>query len=200
LFVPAQNLLYVGVPGAGDQSAEIRVYSTAILAALRRHAPIAAQTMKSGVGEDGELKFVVIISRHGVRSPTGKTDQLNQYSAEPWPKWSVPPGYLTEHGAHLMTLFGAYDRELLSTQGLLAPSGCADAPQIRIVADSDQRTRETGKALAAGLAPGCALEVRALPEGTHDPLFHSLGAGVSSRQVFGDSGNLRVASAPIRRD
>ncbi len=77
----------------------------------------------------------------------------------------------------LMTLFGAYDRELLAAQGLLAPSGCADAPRIRIVADSDQRTRETGKALAAGLAPGCAMEVSALPEGTHDPLFHSMGAG-----------------------
>ena len=28
LFVPAQNLLYVGVPGAGSNAAEIRVYST----------------------------------------------------------------------------------------------------------------------------------------------------------------------------
>ena len=113
-----------------------------------------------------------------MRSPTGKSDRLNQYSREPWPAWSVPPGYLTEHGAHLMTLFGAYDREQLAAQGLLAPNGCADAPRIRIVADSDQRTRETGKALAAGLAPGCAIDISALAEGTADPLFHSLGAGV----------------------
>jgi DNA-binding beta-propeller fold protein YncE len=28
LFVPAQNLLYVAVPGAGDQASEIRVYTT----------------------------------------------------------------------------------------------------------------------------------------------------------------------------
>jgi DNA-binding beta-propeller fold protein YncE len=28
LFVPSQNLLYVGVPGSGEQPAEIRVYST----------------------------------------------------------------------------------------------------------------------------------------------------------------------------
>ena len=77
-----------------------------------------------------------------------------------------------------MTLFGAYDRELLAAEGLLSPTGCADATQIRIVADSDQRTRETGKALAAGLAPGCAIAVTALPEGTADPLFHSLAAGV----------------------
>jgi 4-phytase/acid phosphatase len=128
--------------------------------------------------KDQELKFVVMVSRHGVRSPAGKLDQLNQYSIEPWPVWSVPPGYLTEHGAHLMTLFGAYDREELAAQGLLAPSGCDDSTHIRIVADSDQRTRETGKALAAGLAPGCTLAVTALPEGTPDPLFHSIEAGV----------------------
>lgn len=129
---------------------------------------------------DADLRFVVIVSRHGVRSPTGKTDQLNQYSRQPWPVWSVAPGYLTEHGAKLMTLFGAYDREQLAAQGLLAAGGCADAPRIRILADSDQRTRETAKALAAGLAPGCALSVTALPEGTADPLFHFQGGGAGS--------------------
>lgn len=172
LFVPAQNLLYVAVPGSGANPGEIRVYSTAAAQTT------SAARARNADGDDGELKFVVIISRHGVRSSTGTTDQLNQYSAEPWPTWSVPPGYLTEHGARLMTLFGAYDREQLAAQGLLAPSGCADASQIRIIADSDQRTRETGKALAAGLAPGCELEVSALTEGKADPLFHSLSAGV----------------------
>ncbi len=133
---------------------------------------------RSAVEREEELKFVVMVSRHGVRSPTGKSDRLNQYSAQPWPTWSVPSGYLTEHGAHLMTLFGAFDREQLTAKGLLAASGCEDAQHISIVADSDQRTRESGKALAAGLAPGCAIAVSALPEGTPDPLFHSLEAGV----------------------
>jgi 4-phytase/acid phosphatase len=135
------------------------------------------ETAKAAVEKD-KLEFVVIVSRHGVRSPTGKPGQLNPYSSQPWPVWSVAPGYLTEHGAHLMTLFGVYDRAQLAAQGLLAVSGCADAPHITVLADSDQRTRETGKALAAGLAPGCALEVKALPEGTADPLFHSLGAAI----------------------
>jgi len=115
-----------------------------------------------------------------VRSPTGKLDQLNHYSLQPWPVWRVPPGYLTEHGAELMTLMGAYHRELLANEGLLAPKGCSDVLHIRILADSDQRTRETGRSLVAGLAPGCNIEVAALPEGTADPLFHSLAAGIGS--------------------
>jgi 4-phytase/acid phosphatase len=145
---------------------------------LLRAQALKISPEKSELERGAELKFVVFVSRHGVRSPTGKTDQLNQYSRQPWPTWSVPPGYLTEHGARLMTLFAAYDRDQLAEQGLLTASGCVDAEHIRIIADSDQRTRETGKALAAGLAPGCSLEVSALPEGTADPLFHSLKAGV----------------------
>jgi 4-phytase / acid phosphatase len=148
-----------------------------------------AQSSNAGPAKDSavagdELRFVVVISRHGVRSPTGKTDQLNKYSRQPWPVWSVPPGYLTEHGFRLMTLLGAYDREQLSAQGLLSSSDCADAEHIRIIADSDQRTRETGKALARGLAPGCAIDVSALAEGVQDPLFHSLGAGVGHPDVL----------------
>lgn len=126
----------------------------------------------------GKLKFVVIVSRHGVRSPTGKTDQLNQFSSQPWPVWSVPPGYLTEHGFTLMKLMGGFQREFLIKQGLLAARGCDDVEHVTLLSDSDQRTRETGKAIAAGLMPGCNLETHALAEGTEDPLFHPLAAGV----------------------
>jgi 4-phytase / acid phosphatase len=150
--------------------------------ALRGQAP-NAHSVNAGFGaHEAELKFVVMISRHGVRSPTGKIDQLNQYSAQPWPVWSVPPGYLTERGAKLMTLFGRYDRELLVKQGLLAGAGCTDSGYIAILADSDERTRETGKALAAGLMPGCSIEVHSLSEGTRDPLFHPFDTGVGNSE------------------
>lgn len=125
-----------------------------------------------------ELRFVVILSRHGVRSPTWAAERLNQYSAEAWPDWGVPPGHLTPHGATLMRLFGAYDRAYLNDAGLLSPSGCEDAARLLFWADIDQRTLATARALASGMLPDCTLRVASLPEGAVDPLFHPLGAGI----------------------
>ena len=151
-----------------------------------------------------ELKFVVYVSRHGVRSPTGNPEQYSAYSNAAWPVWDVPPGYLTAHGYRLMELFGAYDRLKLSSQGLMNSTGCDDAAHVTIYADSDQRTRESGKALAAGLFPGCKIAVQALPEGTADPLFHATPSGVRQPEstlattaifgrIGGDANNLTEA-------
>jgi 4-phytase/acid phosphatase len=127
-------------------------------------------------GED--LKFVVIVTRHGVRPPTVSNDQIDPYSAEPWPKWDVPPGYLTAHGRVLMRLFGAYDRAQFARAGLFTPSGCADADRVYFWADTDERTIETGRALVEGMLPGCTVEVHSAPAGTRDPLFNPVAAGV----------------------
>lgn len=132
-----------------------------------------AISQQSGPATGEKLKFVILISRHGVRSPTGDSSRLNLYSSQPWPEWTVPPGYLTAHGFALMKIFGAYDREFYAGEGLLAPNGCDDAAHIRIIADSDQRTRETARALAEGLAPECPLGFTAAQPGTPDSLFHT---------------------------
>jgi 4-phytase/acid phosphatase len=103
-----------------------------------------------------------------------------------------------------MELFGAYDRMELASQGLLNATGCGDASHVTIHADSGQRTRETGKALAEGLFPGCTLPVHALPEGVEDPFFHAVPAGVGqpdpalavaalSGRIGGDPNNVTEA-------
>ena len=124
----------------------------------------AAVALAPGTPARGEeLRFVVIVTRHGVRPPTVSNDQINPYSAEPWPQWDVPPGYLTAHGRALMKLFGAYDRAQFARAGLFSPSGCADANRVYFWADTDERTIETGHALVEGMLPGCTVEVHSAP-------------------------------------
>lgn len=129
------------------------------------------------------LVYVVIVSRHGVRSPTWDTARLNQYSAEPWPEWGVPPGNLTPHGRELIRLMGAYYRDWLSGEHLIHRDGCQDAPHIYIRTDKDQRTLETGRALAESIAPGCGICIHAQPEGESDPLFSGAGSPDPERSL-----------------
>lgn len=142
-------------------------------------SPLAAAQSAAApaASRDADLQLVIVLSRHGVRAPIANSAQYSQYAAAPWPAWDVSPSYLTAHGYQLMTLFGAWDRTQFASQNLVAPTGCADAAHVSILADSDQRTRETGKALAEGMFPGCTIAVRAQPENTDDPLFRPVESG-----------------------
>ena len=145
-----------------------------------------------------ELKYVVIVSRHGVRSPTSSAQQLSQYSAEPWPQWDVPPGYLTSHGRSLMTLFGAYDRSYFLSQGLFRGQGCYDSSRVSYWADNEERTLETARAMAEGMLPGCDAKIGSHPKGEHDPLFSPLaaGSGTTGRALAAAAVSGRVGANP----
>jgi 4-phytase/acid phosphatase len=155
--------------------ATVRFFLFALVSSTLAPLAAAQSVAAPAASRDADLQLVVMLSRHGVRAPIGARDLFGEYAAAAWPAWDVPPSYLTPHGYQLMKLFGAWDRTQFSSENLFAPAGCADAAHVSILADIDQRTRETGKALAEGMFPGCAVAVHAQPEGTNDPLFRPTG-------------------------
>lgn len=126
-----------------------------------------------------KLERVVIVSRHGVRAPTKATPLMQDVTPDTWPEWPVKLGWLTPRGGELVTYLGHYQRQRLVADGLLAKNGCPKPDQVAIIADVDERTRKTGEAFAAGLAPNCTITVHTQPDTSRpDPLFNPLKTGV----------------------
>lgn len=121
-----------------------------------------------------QLQFAVLVTRHGVRSPTWAPERLNSYSSEAWPGWGVAPGELTPHGRELMKIMGGFYRQYFSA--LLTQLGCG---KVYFRADSAQRTLETARALAEGVLPGCKVQIHAKPQGESDALFDGTGPGTA---------------------
>lgn len=125
-----------------------------------------------------QLKQAVIISRHGVRSPTKPQFLLAQYADKPWPIWPVSAGKMTPRGKALMTQMGHFYGQYFRKYQLISASDCPEPGQVYVWADVDQRTRLTGHAFVEGMAPGCQLPVHHQPN-VHkaDPLFHPPASG-----------------------
>lgn len=137
------------------------------------------------------LEKVVLLSRHGVRSPTKPPEDLRRHSDQDWHPWPVAPGILTPHGADALGRLGAYLGQRYAAAGLLAaatgPAGrCPAADEIFVWGDSgDQRTRASAQALADGLGSalmagdsGCApLIAHSRPADSKDVLFDAASGG-----------------------
>jgi 4-phytase / acid phosphatase len=133
----------------------------------------ASTTAYARAQEASRLTMVLVLSRHGVRSPTHPTE-LQPYAAQTWPSWSeTKPGYLTAHGAALMRQFGAAYRRTYGTALGLGERGCPPAGSIFIWADVDERTKATASAIAQGFAPGCTIAIGHV-DGDNDSLFDPL--------------------------
>jgi 4-phytase/acid phosphatase len=124
------------------------------------------------------LQYMVVLSRHGLRTPLWIPEQADQYAAQPWPKWDVPLGNLTARGKTQMQIVGAYDRDYLQQTGLLTQRGCMEASRFYFHSDAMERDIESARALARGMLPNCEVPIHGLPEGQPDPLFKPREAGV----------------------
>ena len=135
--------------------------------------PLAATSAPAA--EPGlKLERVVMLMRHGIRSPTNVQPIPAKYSAEQWPRWSVGPGLLTQRGGKGIALVAAADRRFFVDAGLLPATGCPAAGEITVRASKVPRAIETAHAWSRTLLPGCDLSVSHPVKGAPDPLFHAL--------------------------
>lgn len=148
-------------------------------------APCFAQRTSAA---DNEVKLVVALFRHGVRSPEPGFDQqkADQHSSFRWPDlsaWNVMRstdcdcgdgwGYLTLHGRDLVRGLGKY-------YGAYYKRTWSPSFNVYLWADAEnQRTRHTAKALLEGFREAGigSSRVDSLSQCTPDLLFHPFQAG-----------------------
>jgi 4-phytase/acid phosphatase len=127
---------------------------------------------------DLRLTRVIMLSRHGVRSPTQGAEELRKLAPREWPTWPVGPGELTAHGEIGERILGGYFRAAYGAVGLVSSHECPSPEAVFVWADNaDQRTRVSAQALLDGMFPGCGLKAQYAPLDAPDALFHPLETG-----------------------
>lgn len=120
----------------------------------------------SAIPHTEELLNVVVVSRHGVRSPTQSAEKLHGWSDKKWPAWPVAPGLLTSRGFYLVKATWKLNRSRAPfTYGV-----CPKPEDVQIIADVDERTRKTAEALNEGLYPTCGYKVK-VTSSEHSAIF-----------------------------
>jgi 4-phytase/acid phosphatase len=148
------------------------------LAAGLLAGPALADTPAAKDGGGLVLDRVVMLSRHGVRSPTKGLAELRRLSDQDWPARPVDRGILTPHGADAIRQLGLYLGAQYRRRSLLTADRCPAGDSVFVWGDSgDQRTRASAQALAEGLAPGCGLKTHGLAPDSPDVLFDAASGG-----------------------
>ena len=138
-----------------------------------------------------KLKQVIIFGRHGVRDPVLPNSTLNNFSAQPFPVFSVSDVNLTVNGRVNETIFGGYYRLWLTQEGLLTGNDSADAAFVYFRSNGTPLILDTAEAFWAGMLPAAPVNVSSYPPQDNDPLFAPVAAGVARLDT-------RMAVAAVR--
>ncbi len=125
---------------------------TVVLAAVLLSGFATQAAHAQPAGNDDELQGVIVLIRHGVRAPIETEIRSGAYNSQPWPKWDVPQGVLSEHGTKAAQLLAEYYRGRYAS--LLEGNPCG----IYSETTTAQRTMATAKAMLPVLAPKCNVE------------------------------------------
>ena len=101
-----------------------------------------------------QLKEVVVMSRHNIRSPlTSGGAVYKRVTPYEWFNWSSPSSQLSLRGGVLETEMGQFFRKWLVGEGLLPENYRPEGDEVLFYANSRQRTFATAKYFSAGFLP-----------------------------------------------
>lgn len=119
------------------------------------------------------LKEAVLLSRHNIRSPlSDKGSDLEQITPHKWFNWTSGPSELSLRGGQLETMMGQYFRKYFESEGLFEENAQPKDGEVRIYANSTQRTIATAHYFVSGMLPvaDIAVEHKFAPS-KMDPVF-----------------------------
>jgi glucose-1-phosphatase len=120
-----------------------------------------------------ELKEVVVMSRHNIRSPLSSGGAAYQrVTPHTWFQWSSPGSQLSLRGGVLETEMGQFFRKWVVDEGLLPDNYRPEGDEVLFYANSRQRTFATAKYFSAGFLPFANVEItHKYEEDKMDPVF-----------------------------
>jgi glucose-1-phosphatase len=120
-----------------------------------------------------ELKEVVVMSRHNIRSPISSGSAAYQrVTPHKWFQWSSPNSQLSLRGGVLETEMGQFFRKWVVDEGLLPDNYRPEGDEVLFYANSRQRTFATAKYFSAGFLPFANVEItHKYEEDKMDPVF-----------------------------
>ncbi len=120
-----------------------------------------------------ELKEVVVMSRHNIRSPLSSGGAAyKRVTPHEWFQWSSPGSQLSLRGGVLETEMGQFFRKWLVGEGLLPDNYRPEGDEVLFYANSRQRTFATAKYFSAGFLPFANVKIQhKYMKDKMDPLF-----------------------------
>ena len=123
--------------------------------------------------EGYELEQVVVFSRHNIRAPLSSGGSvLGTITPHKWFSWSSNASELSLRGGVLETEMGQFFRKWLESEKLIPENYHPNDGEVRVYANSKQRTIATAKYFTAGMLPSTNTEIETKGEfNTMNPVF-----------------------------
>lgn len=155
------------------------ILSFAVLAVPHTHTEklfdsLPAENVTDARSKDGyELKQMLIVSRHNIRSPlSGGDSLLSQITPHEWFAWTSESGELSVKGGQLETAMGQFFRKYLESREFIPSNWIPGDGEVRFYSNSMQRTIATARFFSTGMLPVANVEIEYHKEyGEVDPIF-----------------------------